>query len=69
MNGVYCTSFVCTSRKYFHASATTCGRDTMSRIVSACTFAPATAPLWAIGVAMTIAFAQLCPGGPGMFDG
>ena len=41
----------------------------MSSIVSACTFAPASAPLCAIGVAIEIAFAQLCPGKPGMFDG
>ena len=41
----------------------------MSRTVIACTFAPATTPLCAIGVAIEIAFAQLWPGIPGMFDG
>ena len=38
-------------------------------MVIACTFAPATTPLWAIGVAIEIALAQLWPGPPGMFDG
>ena len=41
----------------------------MSSIVIACTLAPAVAPLCAIGVAIEMAFAQLCPGNPGMFDG
>src|SRR3989304_4368736 len=31
--------------------------------------APAVAPLWAMGVAMAMAFAQWCPGPPGMFEG
>ncbi len=38
-------------------------------MVMACTYAPATTPLCAIGVAMAIPFAQLCPGPPGIFDG
>ena len=33
------------------------------------TFAPAVEPLCAIGVAMAIASAQLCPGVSGMFAG
>src|SRR3970040_2642692 len=41
----------------------------MSRSVIAWTFAPATPPLCAIGVAIEIPFAQLWPGKPGMFDG
>ena len=41
----------------------------MSSIVRACTFAPASAPLCAIGVAIEMALAQLWPGRPGMFDG
>ena len=41
----------------------------MSSIVMACTLAPAITPWWAIGVAIEIALAQLCPGPPGMFDG
>lgn len=35
----------------------------------AMTFAPAVAPLWAIGVAMEMALAQWCPGKSGMFEG
>ena len=31
--------------------------------------APATAPLWATGVAMAMASAQLCPGVPGTLEG
>src|SRR5690606_26986513 len=69
MKGVYFTSFVWTSRKYFHASSTSSGRRNISRAVRAITFAPAVAPLCAIGVAIAIALAQWCAGGPGMFDG
>src|ERR1019366_6494781 len=38
-------------------------------MVMACTFAPATTPLCAIGVAMEIPLAQLWPGPPGMLEG
>ena len=47
----------------------TVGLVIRSSTVIACTFAPATTPLCAIGVAIAIAFAQLWPGRPGMFDG
>ena len=40
-----------------------------SSVVIAWTFAPAVAPLCAIGVAIEIAFAQLWPGSPGMLPG
>src|SRR2546426_9134922 len=40
-----------------------------SSTVIAITFAPAVAPLCAIGVAIEIVLAQLCPGSPGIFDG
>ena len=69
MNGLYFTSFVWISVKYFHACSTIVGVEKRSSIVIACTFAPAVAPLCAIGVAIAIAFAQLCPGVPGMFAG
>src|SRR3990170_874607 len=69
MSGSYFVSLVCTSRKYFQACSTSSGRRTRSRIVIACTLAPAVTPLWAIGVAMAIALDQLWPGSPGMFDG
>src|ERR1051325_6460406 len=48
---------------------TSSGRSRKSSMVIAITLAPAVAPLCAIGVAMEIAFAQLWPGRPGMFDG
>ena len=35
----------------------------------ATTFAPAVAPLWAMGVAIAIAFDQWWPCNPGMFEG
>ena len=35
----------------------------------ACTFAPATTPLWAMGVALAMPLDQLWPGSPGMFAG
>ena len=69
MNGVYFTSFVCTSVKYFFASVTSSGLRMMSSSVSAITLAPAVEPLCAIGVAIAIASTQLCPGVPGMFAG
>jgi hypothetical protein len=68
-SGSYFVSFVCTSRKYVHAWSTIAGFSTRSSSVIAWTFAPAVAPLCAIGVAIAIALAQLWPGRPGMFDG
>ena len=41
----------------------------MSSTVIACTLAPAITPLCAIGVAMAMALAQLCPGPAWMFAG
>ena len=38
-------------------------------MVSACTFAPAVQPLWAIGVAMAMPLDQWWPVAPGMFAG
>ncbi len=49
--------------------STRAGLVNRSSSVIAVTFAPAVAPLWAIGVAMAIALDQLCPGSPGMLDG
>src|SRR5215217_7862653 len=69
MSGWYFTSFVCTLRKYDHALSTSAGFATMSRMVVAIAFAPAVAPLCAIGVADAIALDQWWPGKPGMFDG
>ena len=48
---------------------TSSGCSRISSIVMACTFAPATTPLCAIGVAIEIPLAQLWPGPPGIFDG
>ena len=45
------------------------GRTRRSTTVMATTFEPATTPLWAIGVAIAMAFDQLWPGRFGMLDG
>ena len=69
MNGMYFTSFVCTSLKYVHACFTNSGLVSRSSTVMACALAPATTPLWAIGVALAMPLDQLWPGSPGMFAG
>src|SRR5947199_10821231 len=56
-------------QKYSQAYLRMSGGSRISSIVMACTFAPAITPLCAIGVAIEIAFAQLWPGPPGIFDG
>src|SRR5688572_26165543 len=69
MSGSYFVSFVWTLRKYDHALSTSAGFAMMSRIVAAIAFAPAVAPLCAMGVADAIALDQWWPGSPGMFEG
>jgi hypothetical protein len=69
MNGMYFRSFVCTFLNVVPRLRHELGRVRRSSTVMACTFAPATTPLWAMGVALAMAFDQLLPGNPGMFDG
>src|ERR1700744_310049 len=51
------------------ASLTSCGVVIRSSTVIATALAPATAPLWAIGVAIAIAASLLCMVALGMLDG